>query len=55
MFYVSNTQLPFELLSPTFEGELYFDNSIQHQAIRKLYATDASVYQGNVVFGGKVN
>jgi FAD/FMN-containing dehydrogenase len=24
---------------------LYFDNSTQHQAIRKLYATDASVYQ----------
>ncbi|MEI7586480.1 FAD-linked oxidase C-terminal domain-containing protein [Runella sp.] len=45
MFYVSNTQLPFEQLSPTFEGELYFDNSIPHQAIRKLYATDASVYQ----------
>lgn len=45
MSYVSNTQLPFDLLSPTFEGELYFDNSTQHQAIRKLYATDASVYQ----------
>ncbi len=45
MFYVSATQLPFEQLPPTFEGELYFDNSPQHQAIRKLYATDASVYQ----------
>jgi FAD/FMN-containing dehydrogenase/Fe-S oxidoreductase len=45
MFYVSNTPFPFEQLSPTFEGELYFDNSILHQAIRKSYATDASVYQ----------
>lgn len=45
MFYVSTTQLPFEQLTSDFEGELYFDTTTPHQAIRKLYATDASVYQ----------
>ncbi|MEZ0609658.1 FAD-binding and (Fe-S)-binding domain-containing protein [Fibrella sp. WM1] len=38
-------QLPFAALQPSFEGELYFDNSTEHAAQRLLYATDASVYQ----------
>jgi FAD/FMN-containing dehydrogenase/Fe-S oxidoreductase len=45
MFYVTTTQLPFEQIASDFEGELYFDNSTTHHAIRQLYATDASVYQ----------
>ncbi|MFD1141635.1 FAD-binding and (Fe-S)-binding domain-containing protein [Larkinella insperata] len=35
----------FSSLAPTFEGDLYFDDSPEHQAMRLLYATDASVYQ----------
>ncbi|MFN4146999.1 MAG: FAD-binding and (Fe-S)-binding domain-containing protein [Runella sp.] len=42
---VATSPLPFDLLAATFEGELYFDTSTLHQAIRRLYATDASVYQ----------
>ncbi|MDF7816550.1 FAD-linked oxidase C-terminal domain-containing protein [Runella sp. MFBS21] len=45
MFYVSNTHFSFEELTRDFAGELYFDSSVAHQAIKKLYATDASVYQ----------
>ncbi len=45
MFYVTSVQLPFRELVPDFEGELYFDVSTEHQAIRRLYSTDASVYQ----------
>ncbi len=45
MFYVSNTHFSFEELTRDFAGELYFDSSVTHQAIKKLYATDASVYQ----------
>ncbi|WP_460936982.1 FAD-binding and (Fe-S)-binding domain-containing protein [Spirosoma humi] len=36
---------PFANLLPSFEGDLYFDNSPEHTAQRILYATDASVYQ----------
>lgn len=38
-------QLPFAALQPSFDGDLYFDESTEHAAQRKLYATDASVYQ----------
>ncbi|WP_420148150.1 FAD-binding and (Fe-S)-binding domain-containing protein [Spirosoma sp.] len=36
---------PFANLLPSFEGDLYFDESPEHTAQRILYATDASVYQ----------
>ena len=36
---------PFATLIPSFEGDLYFDESPEHTAQRILYATDASVYQ----------
>ncbi|GAB3895734.1 FAD-binding and (Fe-S)-binding domain-containing protein [Spirosoma agri] len=36
---------PFSSLLPSFEGDLYFDESPEHTAQRILYATDASVYQ----------
>lgn len=39
------TLLDFNTLQEGFEGELYFDDSILHTAQRKIYATDASVYQ----------
>ncbi|MCP1385763.1 FAD-binding and (Fe-S)-binding domain-containing protein [Runella salmonicolor] len=45
MFYAAPTKLPFQQLTLDFEGEFYFDNSVTHQAIRRLYSTDASVYQ----------
>lgn len=35
----------FENLKTTFEGELYYDNSTVHEALRRVYSTDASVYQ----------
>jgi FAD/FMN-containing dehydrogenase/Fe-S oxidoreductase len=35
----------FESLLKDFEGELYFRNTITDEAIRIVYATDASVYQ----------
>ncbi len=44
MFYIQS-QFPLAQIALDFEGELYFDNSTTHQAIRQLYATDASVYQ----------
>ncbi|MCY7359307.1 MAG: FAD-binding oxidoreductase, partial [Rudanella sp.] len=37
--------LPFAHLRSSFEGDLYFDQSPEHTAQRKLYSTDASVYQ----------
>jgi len=37
--------LPFNSLKQSFEGELYFNESPEHQAQLKVYATDASVYQ----------
>lgn len=39
------TLLDFNTLQEGFEGELYFDDSTLHTAQRKIYATDASVYQ----------
>ena len=44
MFRLS-PKLPFASLLPSFEGDLYFDESPEHTAQRILYATDASVYQ----------
>ncbi|MBO0931057.1 FAD-binding and (Fe-S)-binding domain-containing protein [Fibrella aquatilis] len=38
-------KLPFAALQKSFEGDLYFNNSTEHEAIRMAYATDASVYQ----------
>ncbi len=35
----------FDALSRHLDGELYFDDSTAHEAMRILYATDASVYQ----------
>ncbi len=35
----------FESLLKDFEGELYFRNTVTDEAIRTVYATDASVYQ----------
>ena len=35
----------FKTLQESFAGELYFDNSITHNAQKILYSTDASVYQ----------
>ncbi|MGA0560638.1 FAD-binding and (Fe-S)-binding domain-containing protein [Larkinella sp. VNQ87] len=35
----------FSPLAQSFEGDLYYDDSAEHQAMRLLYATDASVYQ----------
>ncbi|MCF0059059.1 FAD-binding and (Fe-S)-binding domain-containing protein [Dyadobacter sp. CY356] len=39
------TLLDFNNFRDEFEGELYFDDSTLHTAQRKIYATDASVYQ----------
>lgn len=44
MFRLPNP-VSFASLLPSFEGDLYFDQSPQHTAQRLLYATDASVYQ----------
>ena len=38
-------KLPFASLLPSFEGDLFFDESPEHTAQRVIYATDASVYQ----------
>ncbi|GAB3259375.1 FAD-binding and (Fe-S)-binding domain-containing protein [Larkinella harenae] len=35
----------FSSLQQSFDGDLYFDDSPEHEAMRLLYATDASVYQ----------
>ena len=35
----------FKTLQESFVGELYFDNSVTHNAQKILYSTDASVYQ----------
>ncbi|NID09924.1 FAD-binding and (Fe-S)-binding domain-containing protein [Fibrivirga algicola] len=37
--------LPFNSLKQSFEGDLYFNESPEHQAQLRVYATDASVYQ----------
>lgn len=38
-------ELNFDDLQRTFEGELYFQDDPSHNAIKKSYSTDASVYQ----------
>jgi FAD/FMN-containing dehydrogenase len=35
----------FQDLQVNFAGELYYDNSAEHQAQKLIYSTDASVYQ----------
>ncbi|MDZ7898239.1 MAG: FAD-linked oxidase C-terminal domain-containing protein [Arcicella sp.] len=41
-----NITIPdFKNLQESFAGELYFDNSVTHNAEKVLYSTDASVYQ----------
>lgn len=35
----------FQSLQSKLSGELYFDDSPEHRAVRMAYATDASVYQ----------
>jgi FAD/FMN-containing dehydrogenase/Fe-S oxidoreductase len=42
---MSRLDLNFLELSKTLAGELFYDDSISHQAIKTIYATDASVYQ----------
>ncbi|TDB64208.1 FAD-binding and (Fe-S)-binding domain-containing protein [Arundinibacter roseus] len=39
------TFFQFNSLRTSLEGELFYDDSARDQAIRRLYATDASVYQ----------
>lgn len=43
MFKISENN--FEKLAVNFDGELYFDKTAQHDALRWVYATDASLYQ----------
>ena len=43
MFRIAENK--FEKLSTDFQGELFFDESSRHEALRMVYATDASVYQ----------
>jgi uncharacterized protein YggL (DUF469 family) len=38
----------FQDLQVNFAGELYYDNSAEHQAQKLIYSTDASVYQKNL-------
>ncbi len=40
-----NIAASFALLGQTLEGSLYYDTSPEHQAVLRVYATDASVYQ----------
>ena len=35
----------FDALQNEFEGELYFKNTTTDKALKKVYSTDASVYQ----------
>src|SRR5918993_2077124 len=37
--------LDFQSLARNIAGELYYDESVVHKARKKVYATDASVYQ----------
>ncbi|MES2795614.1 MAG: FAD-linked oxidase C-terminal domain-containing protein [Bacteroidota bacterium] len=43
MFKIANNSL--DDFSSSFEGEFYFDNSSQHEGLKLVYSTDASVYQ----------
>ncbi|WP_290790469.1 FAD-binding and (Fe-S)-binding domain-containing protein [Flavihumibacter sp. UBA7668] len=45
MSQLSANQLNFASLRVNLTGELYFDESSEHRAVRMAYATDASVYQ----------
>ncbi|WP_234734648.1 FAD-binding and (Fe-S)-binding domain-containing protein [Tellurirhabdus bombi] len=45
MFRLNHKTLPFDALNAAMSGDLYFDESYRHEAMRWLYATDASVYQ----------
>lgn len=48
MFKISENGTPidnFEKLAQIFEGELFFDESYRHEALRLVYSTDASAYQ----------
>ena len=35
----------FSTLTRDYSGELYFDDTIEHLAVKLAYSTDASVYQ----------
>jgi hypothetical protein len=35
----------FSSLTRDYSGELYFDDTTEHMAVRMAYSTDASVYQ----------
>ena len=35
----------FEKLTQIFEGELFFNETYRHEALRLVYSTDASAYQ----------
>src|SRR5690606_32555291 len=39
------TLIQFRNLQSRFSGELYFEDSVEHQSLIRVYATDASVYQ----------
>lgn len=39
------TETDFQNLTRYFSGELYYNNSTLHKAVKAVYATDASVYQ----------
>ncbi|WP_266364798.1 FAD-binding and (Fe-S)-binding domain-containing protein [Tellurirhabdus rosea] len=45
MFRIAPPSLPFADLQKSLIGSLYFDDSPEHTAMRRLFATDASVYQ----------
>ncbi|WP_435354292.1 FAD-binding and (Fe-S)-binding domain-containing protein [Emticicia sp. SJ17W-69] len=48
MFKISENATPidnFEKLTQIFDGELFFDESFRHEALRLVYSTDASAYQ----------
>ncbi len=44
MFKISENN-SFSTLAKSFEGQLFFDESTQHEALRVVYSTDASAYQ----------
>ena len=44
MFKISENN-NFSTLAKIFDGELFFDESTQHEALRVVYSTDASAYQ----------
>jgi len=40
-----NTPYPFQELAKSLAGQLFFDDSKEHELQKRIYATDASVYQ----------